>query len=870
MSRRLYYIAIICALSIAFCIGSARAKEPQIIKQVLDNGLTVVIKEDHALPIVSIEARFRIGSASEGRFLGSGISHFVEHMLFKGTPTRPHSQIEKEVKSYGGTINGYTSFDSTGYRLTVESKYFKEGLGLIIDAVTNPSFVEDEVEKEREVILKEIKLGRDNPGKRAFQLLMSHAYAVHPYKHPIIGYEELFKKITREDLIFHHKEHYTPDNMVLGICGDVKSNAVLRELEELTKNYKRGMGKAGVLPKEPGQIAEREYKERASVHLSRVLIGYHSVPIWHEDLFALDVLASVLGEGESSVLHTRLVEEEKIAHSVSVYDYTPKDPGVFFINVLLDEENIPKVMEAIDRELGIIKMGKIDKAQLVKAKNRTLASYLLDHETVQAQAADLVMGEILAGNPDFSKRYVEGIEGVIPEDVILAANSYLKENSRTIIHLLPKLTEEDKELTDLFVSGKENIEVKKTTLPSGMRVLVREDHSLPLVSIRAVLRGGVRVEDEEDNGISNLTAHMLLAGTKKRTKFKIYNSIEESGGAISNFSGNNSFGVSITLLSKDLDMGIDIASDILTNSVFPKSEFEKARELTLAAIKNREDDIFDCGIKLLKENLFKEHPYRFTILGEKETVEKLKRKSSIEFYKQFCVPPNLVLAVFGDVELEETIEKIESRFKRFKGEIPPRLAEETPKLKAIDAPDEKIMDKEQVLVIGGLKTIKVSDPDRYAFSVASSILSGADGRFYYDVRNKLGISYTQGVSSVPGLDRGYFLFYIATSAEHTELAGQLIVEQVERLRNDSVTEEEMQLAKSDLIGTKLRALQSNGSLAFETSLDELYGLGYDNFKKFDTEIRSVTKEDIKRIVEKYFDPEDLSIVTLGDLPSTNQ
>jgi len=239
MSRRLYYIGTICVLSIVFCIGSVAALEPQITKQVLDNGLTVVIKEDHALPIVSIEARFKIGSASEGRFLGSGISHFVEHMLFKGTPTRPHSRIEKEVKSYGGTINGYTSFDSTGYRLTVESKYFKDGLGLMIDVVTNPSFVAEEVEKERAVILKEIILGRDNPGKRAFQLLMSHVYTAHPYKHPIIGYEELFKKITREDLISYHKDHYAPNNMVLGICGDVKSNAVLQELEKLTKDYER-------------------------------------------------------------------------------------------------------------------------------------------------------------------------------------------------------------------------------------------------------------------------------------------------------------------------------------------------------------------------------------------------------------------------------------------------------------------------------------------------------------------------------------------------------------------------------------------------------------------------------------------------------
>lgn len=872
--RLLYHIGVFLALA-SLLIQPVCADEPatgalrgsEVVKKVFDNGLTVLIKEAHSHPTVSMEARFRIGSAQEADLLGSGISHFVEHMLFKGTPSRGHGQIEKEVKSYGGAINGFTSFDTTGYSLSVESRYFKAGLALLADAVMNPSFDEAEIEKEREVILKEIKLNKDNPSKRAFQILFSNAYTVHPYRHPVIGYEDIFKKLSREDLVAYYKRNYTPANMVLGICGDIDTGIALEEIENLFKNYGRSVRQPVVLPEEPEQIAEREYSQRAPVQLARLLIGYRSIQIWHKDLFALDVLASVLGEGDSSLLHSRLVEGERIAHSVSAFNYTPKDPGVFFISVLLDEENIPLAVKAIDEEIKKAKAGRIDSSQIKKARNSTLTSFILGHETVTAQARDLVEGEILVGNPNFSAIYLKGIEGAEKRDIVSAANAYLKRDARTVVSLLPDAVEQKP--ADKAGQTKAEINIDKYKLKNGMSVLVREDHALPIVSIRAVLKGGVRIESVDTNGISNMTAAMLLKGTKKKTRQEISRSVEEAGGSVSGFSGNNSFGIGLTLLSKDLDFGLELISDVLQNSSFPQEEFDKAKDLILAAIKDREDDIFESGIKLFKENLFRDHPYRFTLLGEAQTVEGLRRRDCVNFYREFCVPPNCVLAVFGDVDAEAVIPKMEKLFKNFKGNMPAQILGEVLKIETVTVQDSKVMDKEQVLVIGGLKTIRIADPDRYTFSVLSSILSGSDGRFFYDVRDKLGISYTQGVSSAPGLDTGYFLFYIATSAEHAELAKQLIAEEIKELKEGSVTEEELALAKSDLIGSHIRQMQSNSGLAFTSSLDELYGLGFENFKKFVSETRSVTKEDIDRVVKKYFDPRYLAIVTLGPLRDTD-
>jgi len=871
MTRRISYIAIVSALALFFCLNLTHAKESsqakpegsRITQRVLDNGLTVLVKEDRSLPIVSFEARFKTGSAREGKYLGSGISHFVEHMLFKGTPTREAGQIEKEVKSYGGTINGFTSFDSTGYKLTVESQYFKKALELLKDAVMNPAFIASEIEKERDVILKEIKLNKDNPGKRAFQLLFSNVYREHPYRYPVIGYEDVFKEITREDLISYHKQNYRPDNLVVGICGDVDEEEAQEETKRLFGDYKRKAEELTIVPREPKQISKREYRERTNIQLPRILMGYHSVPIGHEDLFSLDVLASALGEGRSSILPKRLVEDEKLVYAVSAFNYTPKDPGVFVISMLLDEKNIPQATNVLTGEIEKIKSGKIDSEQLTKAKNRALSSYLWGNETIQAQVSDSVEGEVLVGNPDFSRFYVDKLNAVEKEDVVRVANQYLKESNQTTVSLLPKKTEIEKPAK--VKQNKDEITIKKFDLPSGMKLLVREDSDLPLVAIRVAMKGGTRVETRENNGISNITADLLLSGTKKRSKEEIFLTIEEGGGAIGSFSGNNSLGISCSLLAGDLDLGLELVADILKNAVFPEDEFGKIKDLTLAAIKNREDDIFESGIKLFKENLFKDHPYRFTTLGVEDSVETLTKDDILDFYKRFCVPGNTVISVFGDVDAEEVFVRTKRLFKHYSGDVPTCLTKPTPRVDAPSVSNKKVMDKEQVLVMGGFKTIRITNPDRYAFSVLSSILSGSDGRFYYDVRDKLGISYTQGVLSVPGLDKGYFLFYIATSKEHANKAKELITEELNSLREGSVRDEEMELAKTDLIASHVRGLQSLSGLGFETTLDELYGLGFDNFKKFTSRVTAVTKEDINRIIDKYFSKENLTVVTLGPL-----
>ena len=225
-------------------------------KHVLDNGLIVIIKEDHSSPLVAVEARVRVGSANEGEFAGSGVSHFVEHMLFKGTASRRVGEIEKEIKSYGGTISGFTSYDYSGYQFVVLKEYFVNTLDILKDALFNSSLDPKELERERDVILKEIRLNRDEPTRRLSRLLWSTTYRTHPYRHPIIGYQDLFSKLTRQDLLTYYKKMYIPNNMIVTVVGDIDTEAAYAHVVEAFGGVKRGTPPATARPIEKRQISK--------------------------------------------------------------------------------------------------------------------------------------------------------------------------------------------------------------------------------------------------------------------------------------------------------------------------------------------------------------------------------------------------------------------------------------------------------------------------------------------------------------------------------------------------------------------------------------------------------------------------------------
>ena len=833
-----------------------------VSKKILENGLVVLTKASSPRDLVAIDVRIKAGSSFEGEYAASGISHLVEHMVFKGTATRGVGAIEREIKSYGGIINGSVSQDFTDYHITVPSGYLKESIALLKDMLLNARFDNAEFEKEKEVIKKEIKMNEDEPSSQLIRLLNDAAYLRHPYKYPPIGYEKMFEKLSRDDAVKYYKRAYLPNRIVIAVVGDVDESMALEEIESEFKDFKQPNYDASseIMPAEPAQITERRATKEMAVNLYYLGLGFHSTSVLDEDLFAMDVLAMILGRGNNSRLNTSLFKNKKLVQSVTAWNYTPRDPGLFVITAVSDKDNLDKVEEAVMDEIDKVRWGTVSDEEVETAKRMVVSDYIFSLETVESQASDITSNYLLTGNWDFSRRYVDGIQMVTKYDLQRAADKYLRSGNLTSVMLVPTVSKEVQKKDEPQPSKDEVI--KEATLINGVKVIVREAHNVPTLSITVAMSGGLAAENEKNNGISNMTARMLLKGTKSRKEDTIEGAIEKLGGSISSFSGFNSFGLNIALLKTDIDEGLDILKDILTNSVFPQDQLERGKTFTIASIKEEDDDIFKRGISLLRKEIFANSPYGLRQLGEEKSVRELERYDLVDFYRTYCVPNNMVISISGDVDSGSLCDKLKKLFLSLKEKkLTEPTREDTKPDKACTKSLE--MDKEESLILAGFETIGIKDPDRYPLEVLVSVLSGSSGRLFNELRGKIPFAYTLGCGNKLMLDTGFFVFYVATIKDKIPAARKALFDQIEIIRKSLIDDEELSLAKRELKTKYEDGIQANSFVSSSMALDELYGLGYLNIFNFEKEIEKVTSQDVKRVAEKYFDPDTRAEVIIS-------
>jgi zinc protease len=440
---------------------------------------------------------------------------------------------------------------------------------------------------------------------------------------------------------------------------------------------------------------------------------------------------------------------------------------------------------------------------------------------------------------------------VTKKDVRDAARKYLRDDNLTLVKLVPRTQREKspRAQTEALSQGQET--VVREVLPNGIRVIARQNRGLPMISLTVSCLGGLRAEDEKTNGISHLVSRLLLKGTSKRREEEIAGAVEARGGSLEAFSGLNSFGVSLRCLKDDADFCLDLVKDILSDSVVPEGEIEKEKTLALAQIKSEEDDIFEKGVHVFRKALFKAHPYGFRIAGEPDTLKALGRGDLLQFYKRWCVPANIVIAVSGDADPRGFIEKARALFSDMKRADPPRVS--TPPAAPSSEKTKFEMAKDQTLILLGYKTVTLGDPDRFTFEVLASILSGSNGRLFEDLRGRFGLAYALGVTQIFGMDPGYFAFYVATTRDKCESVRKGLLDEILELRTKGVSDEEVEHAKRELITAHRTSLQTNEFVSSQMALDELYGLGYDSIYHYDEQIARVTAEEIKRVAKKYFD-----------------
>lgn len=391
------------------------AKEDRLIFT-LANGLQVAIQEDHFAPVVAIQVWVKAGGADETPEQ-AGVAHVHEHMVFKGTERRKVGEIAAEVESSGGLINAWTSTDHTVYHLVLASRYFVTGLDIIADAVRNSTFDPHELAKELQVVMEEWKRGEDTPASRAATELFRLAYTTHPYGRPVIGYRETIESLNRERVMSFYHRWYRPNNMVLVIVGDVNKDRARQEVSRLFAEALAVTLPSLPRPPEPPQTGLRLSNIEMAIEESHLYIGLHIPPVHHQDTFALDILGYIMGGGESSRLVQNLQVEKELVNSISADAYTLTDAGLFVVAASLEQEKVDEALREILIEIFRFKHELVSPEELSRARTNLASDFIYRQETVQGKARQLGCCLAVFDDPEYEKKYLEGLSQVTRQDL---------------------------------------------------------------------------------------------------------------------------------------------------------------------------------------------------------------------------------------------------------------------------------------------------------------------------------------------------------------------------------------------------------------------------------------------------------------------
>ncbi|MDA0322434.1 MAG: pitrilysin family protein [Verrucomicrobia bacterium] len=833
-------------------------------REVLDNGAICLVKEDHSAAVVAVQIWIGTGAIHEEENLGGGLSHYVEHMIFKGTEIRGATRITKDIDEAGGKINAYTSTDRTVIYCTVPSRNWQVGVDVLTDAVMNSVFPEEEWEREKEVILREFAMGRDQPDRVLYKLLNATAYNVHPYRVPVIGYEDVFQSMAREQLVAFYREHYVPDNMMVVVVGDVDADEVLSVVRKNFSEFKRRPRAPVILPEEPPQLGRRFARATGAYKVSRLRWAVHTVELSDPDTPALDVLASIVGSGRSSRLNSELKEKRQLVHGVGAYSMTPMDPGLFVINASFDPEKEGEVIAAIEEQVRSWSEGLFTEQEIAKARRKVVSGELSELQTAAGQASSYGSGQYSAGDPRFGEIYVKLTSVVTPEELNRVARKYLDPSRSTLVLLTPEGAQDGAEAA--VAAPTPPPEIRRLALSNGLPLIVREDNRLPFVYFCIVYGGGLLSEDDSNSGVSQLMSELLTRGTDKRTALEIAEESESLGASLSAFSGRNSFGLRGRCLVQDVETFMELFTDCALAPTFPDDEFTKEKALQLVAIERQYEAPFFVAREALDKMLFPGHPYRWSTLGTRDSVERITRDAVQAHHARLARSGNAALAIFGNITPERAMALAEPVFSRMTGGVVAKVAREAVK-PDLPARAETPQPREQVIYLAGYPGVSVDDPRHEVLQLLGRALSGLSSDLALELRERRGLVYYAGASNVPGLDPGSFFFYAGTRSDAVAEVDRLIQEQAARLASDGIRQDELDRARNQLISARQESLQDNLGLAMATALDELYGLGYEHGFKLEERLNAITIDDVKKVAAEILKPELLATsIVLPELP----
>jgi zinc protease len=863
-------------------------------KTTLANGMTILTKEVHNAPVVTVQVWYKIGSRDEATGV-NGIAHQLEHMLFKGTKERP-IQFGRLFAALGSNFNAFTSYDQTAYFGTVEKNKLTSLLTLEADRMQNSTIDTEKLTGEKRVVISELQGYENSPSYRLDRAVKRAAFPKTPYGLTVGGTKADVEKFTVEQVKSYYDAYYTPNNATLVVVGDFDTATLMAKVQETFGKVPRREVK---VTKPTTTIGATPTKRRLTLKepgTTQIASMVYPLPeANHPDVPAIDIMNYILTEGRSSRMYQSIIETG-IATSLDGGAANLSAGGWYEVSAVVEVgKSLPKLEAAVEKEIKLIQANAPTTAEVSRAKAQLKAGYLLANRDINSQARQLGNDQTTAGDYQFTDKYLAGVERVTAADVQRVAKKYLQDKFKTIGFFQPsqltgkteaaggsggKTTENHSPGTpvdpaelakylpalDADTASQTQALPQEVKLKNGLRVFLLPDSSTPTVTISGNIQAGTEFDSPAKAGLATLTAGNLMSGTKTQTALEIATTLENRGAGIGFGASREGVSLGGNALSKDLPILLNTLGDVLQNANFPTQKFELSRQRALTSLKLELDSPNAVARKKFQQTIYpKNHP--FTIFPTDQTLKQLTAKDLQTFYGQHYLPSNTILAIVGDFKVPEIKRLLEASLGKWS------LSAKSAKLNypVPQFPAKQVLfnpalpGKTQAITLMGNKAIDRKDPRYYSALVLNQILGGdtLSSRLGTEIRDRQGLTYGIYSSFAAGKRQGTFIISMQTAPEDAGKATQSTIALLKDLQTKGVTAAEVANSKRSLASNYTVDLASPDEIAGATLGNAIFGLNPNEISEFPKKIQAVTLEQVNQVAKELIQPDRFVIITAG-------
>lgn len=882
-----------------------------MIRYEQSNGV-VVLLQDCPGKVASLYWWVNHGSTSE-RPGEEGFAHFLEHMLFKDSAAKDNGRpstgaLAKSIESLGGDINAYTSFDQTVFHVTCPDIHFDAIFAKFL-TITHPQrFLKEDFEREREVILEELRKTLDSPDRAFYQEVFALSYGKHPYGRPVIGYEKTLRSAKLSQLEAFYKRNYTSAAFGFIIAAPQMAErrpkiAALLELSIGSKKYPKTRAKVldgartVMTVPVPKASVRRTAVQAFDVKACQCMISFRVPDLNHPDMPALDLLANILGMGESGRGYQKLFYETSLVTDFSAGVYAPLGPGIFTIQFDFDDVKlISNILKNVSLLIKDLRKNGMQPEEQLRVVNNLMSDRSYGMQTVDGVASRLGFFEFTVHNHRFDSEVLEVTRNLTSADLNQVIDKYLRDDQVSLVLQVPKGTKVPKNWHDEFrlpesPAQKGNLvaqdsqrkkakrpEVERIDLSSGLQLVINHRAFSPVIAVQASVRAGTLAEDGiflgadghvPAYGLCNFLAQTWSKGTDELNSRQVAEACEGHASSIEGFSGRNTLGMSMTTLKRFWPQMSPLFARLLWNPEFAPIEVEHTRRLAIDHLKSMDESSAQVAMRLFYDQLFEGHAYARSVYGDLETIQKISSQDCKKAFRNWVRLPDLVLSISGALDREEVIDwatRIEELANQYQLQDPARLAlKQSGPLQLLKAPRwaSRSFGREQTHVVIGGRGVDLFSKDRYVLRMIQTILGGQSGRLFIELREKRSMAYSISPISFEGIGLGALGTYIACAPEKVSDAKLEIRKVYERLAAKGPTSTELKRAKQLYLGQKSMELQTESSLASHYGLQQLYGLKEETDEELAKILNAISASTIQRLVEKYYLDQPMVDVTVS-------